>query len=116
MRNLVKKIVCVLLACIFSFSLIGCSSNDKDGDVPQIEIADFERFTEGRHQFTYTETSNKIVENGKSDYVVVISQNADIYIKEAAEMQVFQIFRIFCKYFLKTRGCKIGICLLLLCT
>lgn len=92
MINLVKKIVCVLLACIFSFSLIGCSSNDKDGDVPQIEIADFERFTEGRHQFTYTETSNKIVENGKSDYVVVISKNADNYIKEAAEdmQELFQ--------------------------
>ena len=66
-----KRILSLLLGIIlcFSFLLISCSSNE--------EIVSENKIFEGTHSVKYSETSEYLVKDGKSDYKIVVSSNPD---------------------------------------
>lgn len=73
-----KRILSLLLGIIlcFSFMLISCSSNEES-------VSDNKIF-EGTHSVKYSETSEYLVKDGKSDYKIVVSSNPDNKIQIAS--------------------------------
>lgn len=68
MKKLFKKILCVALAAVTVFSYASC--NKEEGETEQSVVP----ANAANHQFTYTETDEWLVQNGKSDYVIVLPQ------------------------------------------
>ena len=72
MKKLFKKIVCLTLAVFTLFSYSACNKGDgSDGTEQSATPANAEN-----HQFNYTETDNWLLQNGQTDYVIVIPVTA----------------------------------------
>lgn len=66
-----KKIFAIFLAITLCFSVVGCKPSKEEGK------------ENGR--YNVAETTHKIVENGNSDYSIVVSDSADKTVVQAAE-------------------------------
>ena len=67
-----------IIACILSalcFFAVGCRGNS--GDNGTGEEREKYRYTEGVHQLTATETTDYMVQNGKSEYKILLPNQAD---------------------------------------
>lgn len=84
-----KKIIALSLAALMCFSfLAGCKEEGKtsDGDDPNVELVEVESLLPE----TVAETGKYVVENGRSDYTIVIPLEAEKIVQSAAnELQNF---------------------------
>ncbi len=87
MKKVITKICSAVLSLTVLFSLTACSCGGKKNglnsgnDVTMRE----QIFTDGVHIYDYTETDKYVVENEKSDYKIVLSENPSKYEKLAAD-------------------------------
>ncbi len=76
MKNWIKKCICMFLAGITTFSLASCkddgSSDSSVSSVDNSSTAEPEKEFNPNHDFSYTETNDWLVKDGKSDYTVVV--------------------------------------------
>ncbi|MBQ3493301.1 MAG: DUF4838 domain-containing protein [Clostridia bacterium] len=71
MKKFFIKFISVVLALSFILSATACKPTEQGGSsVSQI-------FDSGVHQLNYTQTSEYVVKNSRSDYVIVVSNNTD---------------------------------------
>ena len=83
-----RIIACILSALCFCSAMVGCS-NDKMEEKLAEERKKY-TFTDGVHQLTATEATDYMVVNGKSEYKLVLPENADsnLFIAES-ELKYF---------------------------
>lgn len=74
-------VICLILICSSMLAFYGCKNGSTD---EQVNI-DNTKFTDGVHQYNYTETNFIVSENGISDYSIVIADDAGEYVKFAAK-------------------------------
>ncbi|MBR2385334.1 MAG: DUF4838 domain-containing protein, partial [Clostridia bacterium] len=73
-----KNRIIVLLLCIISVCslAVGCKKTPEPS-TPVVETSNKYRYTEGVHDFTAPETDEYIVQDGKSDYKILLPAKAD---------------------------------------
>ena len=79
MKKLFKSIVAVILSLAFIVSLTACSD---DSDAKTITTYSAEA---GVHKVSVSETENYLIQNGKSDYKIVVSETASNIVNKAAK-------------------------------
>ena len=73
-----KRIIALLLGAISICSFaVGCTGTDKPNDGGIVEATQKYRYTEGVHDFTAPETNEYMVQDGKSDYKILLHANVD---------------------------------------
>lgn len=78
------KITAVLCCLIMAFSLVGCKRSAQPVDT--IDVSEGEvPYTGGTHVFNIKKTNRNIVENGKSEYKIVVPADAESEITVAAD-------------------------------
>lgn len=78
------KITAVLCCLIMAFSLVGCKRSAQPVDT--IDVSEGEvLYTGGTHVFNIKKTNRNIVENGKSEYKIVVPADAESEITVAAD-------------------------------
>ena len=82
MKNIFRKITCVLLMGILSVSILSGCKKDKDGDVK----------ADPNHNFSYTETDNYLVKDGRSQYKVVLPDGITAEMNYAKE-ELIKLFK-----------------------
>ena len=66
-----KKIIALLLGLVSVCSFaVGCNDNPKNGGT--VKATQKYRYTEGVHDFTAPETNEYMVQDGKSDYKILL--------------------------------------------
>ena len=100
-KKLFSKIVCGFLCLCTAFSAVACegcngsktsdSSSESSSENKQTSALLGKRYTyEGTHIFTAPETDSYIVEDGRTEYQILIPSNANKYeIKAATELTAF---------------------------
>ena len=81
-RNRIITIILALILCLSVFA--GCGDNGDGGDATSSGVKRY-TYTDGIHIYTAPETEDYIVKDGKTDYQIVIPENADAYALWAAE-------------------------------
>ncbi|MGN1052081.1 MAG: hypothetical protein ACI4SH_01665, partial [Candidatus Scatosoma sp.] len=76
MKKNLCKTTCIILAAVSCFSFVGCGSTDSNGDGKTIPKPEAKAAYEGVHDFTAPETSEYLVKNGKTEYVLVADSAA----------------------------------------
>ena len=75
MKNRFIKIICFLLISIFAFSAVSCKNDEgKKDNVERVNYV-------GTHNLNIEDTDKYLVQNGKTDYVVVIPSTATDMVK-----------------------------------
>lgn len=82
MKKLLTKICASLLCGTLLFSVTACGANG--GSVSSQE----QLFTDGIHVYDYTETDKYVVQNGQSDYKLVVSKSLDDKEKRAQDEMI----------------------------
>ena len=80
MKKICSRILSILLSATVVFGLVSCKKEDVPVD-PTEKLSTYQ----GTHIYTAPDTSDYLVRNGKSDYVVVIPENASDYVVSAQE-------------------------------
>ncbi len=88
--KILSKIICSLLATVFSFSCFACSDNNKKGENP-VKIIEETGYT-GVHDFTATETNDYLVKDGTTDYILVYTTNDNVFEENAVAKSEFLRF------------------------
>ena len=93
MKKILNKICSAFLFATLLFSAVACggesgsnsssSSGSVNGDNTQIPLKE-QIYTDGVHVYDYTETDKYVVQNGQSDYKIVISATASSFESLAA--------------------------------
>lgn len=83
-----KKIICMLLATVFTVFSVSCGGSkkggtDKDDGSPQT-YTEQSAYTGGIHQINKTETEYYFIQNKRSDYQIVLPENAEPSVTKAA--------------------------------
>ena len=80
MKKICSRILSILLSATVVFGLVSCKKEEVPVD-PTEKLSTYQ----GTHIYTAPDTSDYLVQNGKSDYVVVIPENASDYVVSAQE-------------------------------
>ena len=80
MKKICSRILSILLSATVVFGLVSCKK-EEDSVVATKKLSTYQ----GTHIYTAPDTSDYLVQNGKSDYVVVIPENASDYVVSAQE-------------------------------
>ena len=96
MKNMFKKLVCLLLAASSVFTLAaGCNKNDGGDETPKyenIQPADAKSTFQGTHIFNMTATDKYLVKNGKTDYVLVADASLT-GVENTAKEEFLELFK-----------------------